>query len=82
MCIRDRLDAVSDRVSLKRFGRTYNHREFIQICVSSEENISNLEQIREEHLQLCDPSRSSVLETDKMPVIVNLMASVLSLIHI
>ncbi|HPB89452.1 MAG TPA: M14 family zinc carboxypeptidase [Bacteroidales bacterium] len=72
----ERLDAVSDRVSLKRFGRTYNHREFIQICVSSEENISNLEQIREEHLQLCDPSRSSVLETDKMPVIVNLMASV------
>ena len=72
----ERLDAASDRVSLKRFGRTYNHREFIQICISSENNISNLDKIREEHLQLCDPSRSSLLETDKMPVIVNLMASV------
>ena len=41
----ERLDAASDRVFLKRFGRTYNHRDFIQICVSSEENISNLEKL-------------------------------------
>ena len=27
----ERLEAASDRVSLRRFGRTYNHREFIQI---------------------------------------------------
>lgn len=72
----ERLEAASDRVSLRRFGRTYNHREFIQIYISSEKNISNLEKIREEHLLLCDPTRSSLLETDKMPVIVNLMASV------
>ncbi|NLX40604.1 MAG: peptidase M14 [Bacteroidales bacterium] len=72
----ERLEAASDRVSIKKFGRTYNHREFIQICISSEQNISNLEKIREEHLQLCDPSRSPLLETDKMPVVVNLMASI------
>ena len=42
------LDAASDRVSIKTFGKTYQNRPFIQVIITSEENQKKLDQIKEE----------------------------------
>lgn len=70
------LENSTGKVSVKRFGKSYEQRDFIQVCISSENNIANLEKIRQEHLMLTDASASSDLDTDKMPVVANLMASI------
>lgn len=69
------LDEASARVSIKTFGRTYENREYMQVYITSEENQSRLEEIREEHLKLTNPSLSKGLDISKMPVVVDLMAS-------
>ena len=43
-----------------------------QLIISSPENIRNLEQLRQEHILLCDPSRSDKAEISKMPVFIKL----------
>ncbi len=64
------LDASSDRVSLKSYGRTYQHRPFIQVIITSEANQKKLEQLKEEHLKLTDASQSGNLNIADMPVVV------------
>ena len=72
----EKLAEASDKVSIEKYGRTYQDRRFIQACITSAANQDNLEQIRREHLQLTDPSASGKLDTDRMPVVVDLMASI------
>ena len=66
------LERVSDKVSIKRFGKTWAGKTFMQVCVSSPENIRNLESIREDHLQAC----SSVSEGYDGPLVVSLMGAI------
>lgn len=71
------LAAASDRVSIKTFGKkSYQHRPFIQVVITSPENQKKLDQIKEEHLKLTDVSQSSALDVSKMPVVVNLLHSI------
>lgn len=70
------LKSVSDRVSIREYGRTFQHRPFIQVIITSAENQKKLEQIREEHLSITDVSLSNKLDIKEMPVIVNLMGSI------
>ncbi|GHT54692.1 peptidase M14 [Bacteroidia bacterium] len=70
------LDAASDRVSIKQFGRTNQFRPFIQVAITSERNQKNLETIRQEHLKLTDAKEAKNLDLDQMPVVVNLMYSI------
>ncbi|GHT62216.1 peptidase M14 [Bacteroidia bacterium] len=70
------LDSASDRVSIKQFGRTNQFRPFIQVAITSERNQKNLENIRQEHLQLTDANNSKKLDISKMPVVVNLMYTI------
>lgn len=70
------LDKVSDRVSLKMFGKTYQNRRFMQVYITSEANQVRLQQLREEHLQLTDVDASKSADIKKMPVVVDLMASI------
>ncbi len=72
----ERLAAASDRVELKVTGKTYEDRPLLLLTISSEQNLADIEQIREAHLQLSDPSRSTDLDVSKMPVVVNLGYSV------
>ena len=46
----DYLADHSDRVSVKRFGRTYERRPFIQVAITAPANQNRLEEIRQEHL--------------------------------
>lgn len=70
------LDQASPRVSVKKFGTTYENRRFIQVVITSERNQSRLEEIRQEHLSLTDASVSAGLDIKNMPVVVNIGASI------
>ncbi len=60
----------SDRMQWIEYARTYENRPLLLIQVSSPTNLAKLEQIREEHLKLSDPSQSGSLTLNTMPAVV------------
>ena len=75
------LDQVSDRVSIREYGETYQHRRFIQVVITSEENQRNLETLQKEHFQSIQKawegnSKGESVDMSKTPVFVNLMNSI------
>ena len=66
----------SDRVTVKETGRTYQHRPFIEVVITSAENQKQIDRLKEEHRQLTDVSKSGSLSIDNMPVIVSLIYSI------
>ena len=62
--------ASPDRVKLEVMGYTYETRPQLLLIFSSKKNLDNLEQIRQQHLQLSDASKSASLNIDNMPAIV------------
>ncbi len=65
-----KLAEVSPRVSLEERGFTYEGRQLLLLRISSEENIQNLESIRENHLKLIG-NNSAVVNTENMPIVIN-----------
>ena len=72
----DYLASASDRVSVKRFGFTFERRQFLQVCITSSENQRRLEEIRQTHLQVTDVSASGQLDLDQLPLVVDLRATI------
>ena len=70
------VSAASDRMILEEIGRTYEGRPLLQITVSSPINLAKLDQIKVDHKKLNDPSASSSLNTDEMPIVMWLGYSV------
>lgn len=66
------LAKVSDRAIWEEYGRSYENRPLGQLIISSPENIKNIEQLRVQHLKLCDPSVSDKSDIKNMPVFVKL----------
>lgn len=64
-----KLAEISPRVKIIEQGYTYEKNPLIYLIISSPENLSNIEQIREEHLKIADPTQSAKLELGKMPMI-------------
>lgn len=64
------VDAASDRVSLTVTGTTFEGRQQLALYITSPANQAKLEYIREQHLQLSDPSKSATLNTADMPAVV------------
>ncbi|HUX95394.1 MAG TPA: M14 family metallopeptidase [Bacteroidales bacterium] len=62
----------SDRAVWEEYGRSYENRPLGNMIISSPENIRNIEQLRMEHLKLCDPAISSGVNVEKMPVFIKL----------
>jgi hypothetical protein len=62
--------AVPSRVKLENMGFTYEGRPQVLLIFTSPKNLQNLEQIRQQHVQLTDPARSSSLNIDDMPVVI------------
>lgn len=48
---------VSDRAKLDTIGETYEHRQLVVLTVTSPTNLNNLDVIRNDHLELVDPSK-------------------------
>ena len=70
------LAEASDRVTIHEYARTYENRPLLLLTITSPENHSSIERIKENHRLLRDPDRSGNLNIDTMPVIVNLGYSV------
>ncbi len=62
--------AAPDRVKLETMGFTYEARPQVLLIITSKKNHDNLERIRQQHVQLTDPSKSSSLNIDNMPIVV------------
>lgn len=62
--------AAPDRVKLETMGLSYESRPQVLLIITSKKNHANLEQIRQQHVQLTDPSSSASLNIDNMPIVV------------
>ena len=60
---------ASDRVSLEVTGHTYEARPLLLLTITSPKNQQNIETIRQQHVQLSDPAKSTGLDVTKMPVV-------------
>lgn len=67
---------ASDRVYFEEFGRTHEGRPLVVLTISSPSNLERIEEIREQHLRLTDPERSSDVEIGGMPAVCYLAYSV------
>ena len=72
----DYLAEKSDRVSVRKYGYTFEKRRFLQVCITSPENQRRLEEIRRDHMKVLDPAVSKTLDLERMPLIVDLRGSV------
>ncbi len=66
------LDAASGKAAWEEYGRSWEGRPLGQLIITSEKNMSRLEEIRLEHLKLSDPSVSKGIITADMPLIIKL----------
>ncbi len=70
------LAQVSPRMNYEVYGKTHENRPLTVAVISSEANIKRIEEIRQQHLQLNDPSVSGKLNIDDLPVVVWLSHSI------
>ena len=61
--------AAPDRIKMEIMGYTYEGRPQVLLIITSPKNHQQLEQIRQQHVQLTDPTRSASLNTDNMPIV-------------
>ena len=62
--------AAPDRVKIETMGYSYEKRPQVLLIITSKKNHDRLEDIRQQHVQLTDPSRSSTLDISNMPIVV------------
>lgn len=62
--------AASNRVQLKVTGTTYEGRQQLALIFTAPENHANLEQIRQQHIQLTQSNQSSNLNIENMPIVI------------
>ncbi|MBC7849252.1 MAG: zinc carboxypeptidase [Chitinophagaceae bacterium] len=62
--------AAPDRVKLETMGFSYESRPQVLLIITSKKNHDNLEQIRQAHVSLSDPTKSAGLNTADMPIVV------------
>lgn len=64
------LAAASNRISIQETGRTYETRPLLLLTITSPKNHQRIEEIRQQHVQLTDPSKSGNLDVKNMPNVV------------
>ncbi len=62
--------AAPDRIKLETMGFTYEDRPQVLLIITSPENHARLEEIRQQHLLLTDPSKSAAVDIENMPIVV------------
>lgn len=62
--------AAPERIKIETTGLTYESRPQLLLIITSPKNHQNLEAIRQQHVQLTDPSKSASLNIENMPVVV------------
>lgn len=66
------LAKISGRAVWEEYGRSYENRPLGHLIISSPENIQNIEQLRQDHILLCDPLVSGSADISRMPLFVKL----------
>ncbi|MBS0011558.1 MAG: hypothetical protein KFF49_09125, partial [Bacteroidales bacterium] len=66
------LARVSDRAVWEGYAYSHEDRPLGNLIISSPENIAKLEELRQEHLKLSDPSVSASMDISAMPVFIKL----------
>ena len=67
----EKLAEVSDRASIHQYGKTHEGRKLVILTITTPENLSNLETLRQQHLAFTDPTKN-VSNYDQVPVFINL----------
>ncbi len=62
--------ASPERVKLETMGFTYENRPQVLLIITSAKNHQRLEEIRQQHLLLSDPAKSSSVNIGNMPIVV------------
>ncbi len=63
------LDAASDRISLEITGYTHEARPLLLLTITSPKNHQRIEEIRNQHVLLADPTKSASVDTKVMPAV-------------
>lgn len=61
--------AISDRVTIEEYAYSHEKRPLLMLTITSPQNHQNLENIREQHVQLTDPNQSDNLDINSMPTV-------------
>ncbi len=69
------LASLSDKATLTVYGKTHENRELVILNVSNATNIKNLEQLRQQHLELVDVNKP-LPNVSELPVFINLAYNV------
>ena len=62
--------ASPDRIKLETMGFSYEERPQVLLIITSPKNHARLEEIRQQHVKLTDPSQSASVNTENMPIVV------------
>ena len=71
----EKLAETSDRASIQYYGNTHEGRKLVILTITDPENLSNLEQIKNEHLAFIDP-QGNASNYDEVPIFINLAYNV------
>jgi hypothetical protein len=66
-----KLAELSDKASIQVYGKTHENRELLILSIGTPQNIKNLEDIRQRHLEVVDVN-TDVKEYSNLPIFVNL----------
>ncbi|MGB5173005.1 MAG: M14 family zinc carboxypeptidase [Eudoraea sp.] len=71
----EKLAELSNKATLVEYGKTHEGRKLVLLTISTQENISNLEDIKKRHLAFTDPNLSTSNDPS-LPIIINLAYNV------
>lgn len=62
--------SAPERIKLETMGFTYERRPQLMLIITSPKNHQRLEEIRQQHIKLSDPSQSASVNIDNMPIVI------------
>ena len=65
------LSSVSDNANLIEYGKTHEGRKLVMLCVSSKDNLEDIDSIKKEHLKYIDPN-IEIKNDNTLPIVINL----------
>jgi Zinc carboxypeptidase len=63
------LDRKSDRISIEIHGKTFERRPLMVLYISSPENHKKLQNLKDQHIALSDPTKSASIDVSSMPIV-------------
>jgi len=71
----EKLAEVSDRASIYQYGKTHEGRKLMMLTVASSNNLSNIDNLKQQHLKFVDPA-SGATNYGEVPIFINLAYNV------